>query len=100
MKKFKFTSTYIIEAKNIEQAKENFTDNSYDFVAKAKCEEIKKKTYLFSSGKYESILKWARFCFFNKNYHWSKWDENLAVNINREIKKQRHSIYLKRLFKK
>jgi hypothetical protein len=40
MARFRFTTSWIIEAKNEEEAKEKFADSSTDFAADAECREI------------------------------------------------------------
>ncbi len=40
MKTFRFTATREIEAKNEEEARDIFVNNSFDFAAEAECEEV------------------------------------------------------------
>ena len=37
-----------------------------------------------TKGKLRTILKWAKFCETSENYKWSKWDTNLAKDVEKE----------------
>jgi hypothetical protein len=40
MARFKFTSSWVIEAETEDEAREKFADASFDFAADADCEQI------------------------------------------------------------
>lgn len=43
--KYKFTSTQIIEADSEQEAKDKFSETSFDFAANAECKKIKESQY-------------------------------------------------------
>lgn len=56
MSKFKFTSKQTVEAPSMEEAKEIFANNSFDFAANAECEEINEDPTVDHDGIYALVL--------------------------------------------
>lgn len=44
--------------------------------------------------RFESILKWAKFCQKSENYDWTIWDSNLCMAIKCEQARQKQVMYL------
>jgi len=54
--KFRFISTQIIEADSLQEAKDRFADESYDFAANAECKRIDNNVKCPQCGSYDSEI--------------------------------------------
>jgi len=90
MKQFKFTNTVTIEVKDsedIEEAKEKFADNSFDFAANAECEEVNGKVVeeenLYALVPWPDVQEYMDELWFDKEAKMVQYQSSYFIPVHR-----------------